>query len=490
VLIKNFDIKKTISLFLVGIVFFNFFLFLNPKKTEAANTCKNKNTTPVIGYPYKKETKDNLPKNDLLKVKITDNKTFSKSSVKLDLLIKYVSRLSNKTFWVQYTKPGTTDHAYVQYSVSANIEHISEGKKIEDIPITLTSSGTTKITRNYPIDNKEHQFKVKFFYRTTGEYCETNTGAFSGEPGKYVYNGAFELEDQLVTNFYNDKCKDLKGQVETQICRSVKCLRELYEGGAGAGVESSEYWNPGAKPPSFDELMSGSWTSNDLTSSGYAQLQQCKRENQTLQQLTDQYKSANCTDDINWKNDCHFNPNFNDPDNPLGTPLDPNGDPGTVDTLPWFVNKISKVTKKIGEIPTQGSSNDACKKSCDANNFTQIPEKYVCRALCWVSTSFMNLFKLVFELLSSAITTETDEYVKPNIAPYLEESGTSGSGGSGADGGTGDTGGGAGGSGSGGGVIDGGTGNTGGGAGGSGEGSADFGEGSGSNDGGADVDLL
>lgn len=100
-----------------------------------------------------------------------------------------------------------------------------------------------------------------------------------------------------------------------------------------------------------------------------------------------------------------------EPENPII-----NGDEGT----PPSADDIHNATDIGPTGPTAGS--DQCHTQCQSNpNTKDIPYSYVCEALCWVSTAFMNLFKMAFELFQSAITTETENPEKPNIAPYLEE---------------------------------------------------------------------
>lgn len=96
-----------------------------------------------------------------------------------------------------------------------------------------------------------------------------------------------------------------------------------------------------------------------------------------------------------------------------------------------------------GDTPIESAPTRCEKEYCNnpESEMSKFPQKFVCQAICWINEGVMNLIKWAFELLKSAISTNTNSPYNPKFKEAVENaiggSGATGGGGTGTTGTTG-----------------------------------------------------
>lgn len=404
-------------------LFFNLFIYINPKITYAISCNEiNMNNKPV---EYSYTALDNKDINNIINDK---NKFISQISKITDLTPKdkkYTAEISiqrpaglsngGNTFVVSIINAteAIKYYAYIEYIATASLYF--DNKYIEKIDL---GQSNLVVKHAFDKDDKNHTLKAVISYQPTGRYCETSTSAFVGIDGKTKASPKFTTESQPYTlSLTDNECKKLSQDVSNQICAYMDCLKDLYK--------NDSYWTK--KPsPNFTETLSimvgAGWDATALTNSGKTKLSQCKNEQQKFINLKEQYQSKQCKDPILWQGKCHFSDNAND------TELKPDGNSETADNLNWFVNKTNIVASNIEDMPTSIAKSPCNAQLCNNMQkqgfFSDIINKNICNALCMITDAFGNMIIWSFNVLRSAISTESKKFEK---VPTISENASTGS---------------------------------------------------------------
>lgn len=416
----SYKTKKIISALLIGIIFLNFFYFTNPQKAKAA--CNTNNTQ--FNIELKNVGDDNIIKDSQdVKPQIVNitEKSRDQNNVLLQIEYKnpfaapqgyFVADFYQKVAWGAFG----SKHIYYTYKIQEMYLLIDDTTKT-NIGFRPTTGGNPLVfNKSIPLDGKTHNFKLVVKYTNTDRCADTIGDIW--DQGLVKLNNFTATSNVKSFSAGNSQCDKYKNEIESQMCSTVKCFREV--------AQEDKYWvknKPTDTGAFLHSISAGTWdpANQDLNDEGKAKLQDCKNELKKLNNLSNQIlNDPDCKNTVIHQDpDCTFG-KVNSQDTPVNSDDKPD--------LKDLMEKLKKVEQKVDEMPTEntyGDKNDPCKKNCDSMGFTQIPESFICRSLCWISSVFMNFLNITSELLFSAISTETGKPTKPTIAPYLEGSNSS-----------------------------------------------------------------
>lgn len=367
--------------------------------------------------------------------------------------------------WIGY-KNGD-DYANIKYKLTFFLQITADGETgfLDQLKFPTGNQPNIQVNKNIPKPAKGKQYKFEILAQydppsqseidSHSSYCETSGWFFAGEPDDGILTGSFEFPSDPQSVFIagtsaspgeNTKCQELKAKAESELCNAVRCMRQLQKGG-------DTYWN--SNPPSDLGAMlytasAGTWKPPvlDLKAEGDVKYAECGRYMKKYAEYAKELVEASeCKDTvINQDGDCTFSGSGHQ-ELSVSKPNDQGG-------VLWMADRLGVVQTALGDQETGDpySSGDKCDASCSTISALDMPTKFICKAMCWISNVFAAIVQWGWELFKGAMSTESDTPYVPMSNPDFKvdlgdgsstgggSSGTGGSGSSGTSDGAGDRG--------------------------------------------------